>query len=288
MRNYLKRAVGSLAAMSSFTDPAGSKRFKAINDSYITSKPDPQNALDIFQGEWSSKFPPPFSGLQAGAALLFEDARLKWFLDQIGGLQGKTILELGPLEGGHSYMLEQNGADNIVSIEANMRAYLKCLVTKEILHLKRVAFLCGDFLAYLRDPACPQFDAVVASGVLYHMVNPVELISLLTEHCRENLYIWTHYYDKDYVIKNKRQDKFTETKTSNYKGFNHHLHLYLYDRALNWDGFCGGSKPYSHWLSREDILSCLRYFGFPDIQINFEQLDHPNGPCFALFAKRQV
>jgi len=259
---------------------------KTINDNYVTAKPAPQNALDIFQGEWSSKFPHPFAELHAGGALLFEDARLQWFLDHLGHLRDKTLLELGPLEGGHSYMLEQNGAESIVSIEANSRAYLKCLVTKEILNLKHVQFLCGDFLAYLRAPDCPQFHVVVASGVLYHMVNPVELISLLADHCLESLYIWTHYYDKEYVEKNKLHGKFPEVTISDYRGFKHHLHLQLYGHVVNSGGFCGGSEPHSYWLSRNELLDCLQYFGFVDVQINFEQPDHPNGPCFALFAKR--
>src|SRR5581483_6737621 len=33
---------------------------------YIKSAPSPQNALDIFKGQWWSSFPEPFGGLQAG------------------------------------------------------------------------------------------------------------------------------------------------------------------------------------------------------------------------------
>ncbi len=286
IRNYFAPGRNAQATQPSIFNPHGAS--KIINDFYLTTKPDPQNALDIFRGEWSSKFPPPFADLKAGGALLFQDARFQWFLDEIGGVTGKTTLELGPLEGGHSYMLEQSGVERVISVEANTRAYLKCLITKEILKLKRVDFLMGDFLTYLRDPSCPQFDVVIASGVLYHMSNPVELISLLSEHCRESLFIWTHYYDKAYVERNHLEGKFPQTEISNYKGFNHHLYLQLYQQALNLDGFCGGSEPYSYWLTREELLACLKHFGFTDIQINFEQPDHPHGPSFALLAKRSA
>ncbi|HEY9709972.1 MAG TPA: hypothetical protein V6D48_17330, partial [Oculatellaceae cyanobacterium] len=121
-----------------------------ILDKYVTSVPSPQNAFDIFKGEWSSKLPEPFAALQAGSAPLFEDPRIDWCNAQFGGFEGKTVLELGPLEAGHTYMIERLGAGEIVSIEANTRAYLKCLIVKELLELKHTRFLCGDFVEYLR------------------------------------------------------------------------------------------------------------------------------------------
>ena len=101
-----------------------------VLDLYVNAAPDPQHALNIFRGEWLSKLPPPFAELQAGSNLLFEDARLEWGLDMLGGVQSKTVLELGPMEAGHTYMLEHRGAASIISIEANTRAYLKCLIIK--------------------------------------------------------------------------------------------------------------------------------------------------------------
>jgi hypothetical protein len=52
-------------------------------------------------------------------------------------------------------------------------------------------------------------------------------------------------------------------------------------------GFCGGSSRFSNWMSREDIMSCLSYFGLTDIRINFDQPHTPHGPCFALVAMRR-
>lgn len=86
-----------------------------------------------------------------------------------------TVLELGPLEAGHTYMLEKMGARSIVAVEANSRAYLKCLIVKELFELKRAKFLLGDFVAYLKNNT-RHFDLCLASGVLYHMQNPAELL----------------------------------------------------------------------------------------------------------------
>ena len=68
-----------------------------ILDQYIASAPTPQNALDIFKGEWSSSLPKELGNLQAGDSGLFDDARIHWIAEQWGGLDNQTILELGPL-----------------------------------------------------------------------------------------------------------------------------------------------------------------------------------------------
>src|SRR4028119_931287 len=100
----------------------------SILDAYVKSAPSPQHALDIFKGEWASLLPPPYDQYQAGKIPLFHDGRAYWALNEMGGCQGQRVLELGPLEGGHSYVLEQHGAGSVTSIEANTRAYLKCLI----------------------------------------------------------------------------------------------------------------------------------------------------------------
>jgi Methyltransferase domain len=255
-----------------------------ILETYLKAAPSPQNALDIFKGEWSSKMPAS-SDLQAGEAGLFEDARIDWTLAQFGGCAGKQVLELGPLEGGHTYMLEQAGAASITAIESNTRAYLKCLVVKEVLQLKQAQFLCGDFIEFLKANTA-RFDLCIASGVLYHMPNPVELIALAAKVTNQMM-IWTHYYDETILSEIPHYiGKFAPGETAEYEGFQHTLYRQGYGAALDWAGFCGGSESFSHWLSREDIIRCCRHFGFQHVETNFEHPDHPNGPSFAIAVSR--
>ena len=120
-----------------------------LDDKLVTSLPSSQNCLDCFE-EWWSKFPHEFS-LNAGKAELFEDKRLDWAFSKIGKLENLNILELGPLEGGHSYWLEKNlSPKSITSIEANRLCWLKCLITKEVTKLKKTHFLLGDFVSFLK------------------------------------------------------------------------------------------------------------------------------------------
>jgi len=254
-----------------------------ILEQYITEYPSNQNAIDIFKGEWSSEL--PLCELVAGQAKLFDDNRIIWLIKQLNSIENFNILELGPLEGGHSYMLEQAGAESIFSIEANTRAYLKCLIVKEIFDLKTTKFACGDFNKYL-ERANEKYDLVVASGVLYHMKDPVKLIADISG-VTDRVFIWTHYYD-DQVIKNRKDltEKFNGKYQIEYNGFNCELYKQEYLSALGWAGFCGGMNDFSYWMKKEDIISCLKHFGFNDISTEFDDPKHQNGPSFALLATK--
>ena len=261
------------------------RRTANVLDGYVEMPPSDQNALDIFKGEWSSRLPGIWQELQAGTITLFDDSRILWAADQLGGFNGKRVLELGPLEAGHSYMLETLGADSVIAIEASKRAYLKCLIIKEVVGLKRCRFVLGDFVAFLRE-AQVAFDVCLASGVLYHMREPSELIYLMSK-ASNKLFLWTHFYDEKVIgSKPNLARKFSTPVRNSYQGFDHVLHKYFYGDAHNWAGFCGGTAAYSYWMSRQDILDCLRFFGFQDLRVAFDEPDHPNGPAFCVAALR--
>ncbi|HEY1683391.1 MAG TPA: class I SAM-dependent methyltransferase [Tepidisphaeraceae bacterium] len=257
----------------------------SILDAYVRTAPSPQNAIDIFKGEWSSKLPPPYNNLSAGGIPLFQDGRIAWALGQLGGVEGQNVLELGPLEGGHSYMLERNGAASILSIEANSRAYLKCLITKELLNLQRARFVCGDFIAYLENTN-QRFDFILAAGVLYHMKDPARLLQLIAQHT-DRAYIWTHHY-LDSVISNSAllRRKFTTATPHDVDGVTITHHRQEYGDTLDAKTFCGGSNEYSYWLEKDDILAVLKKFGFAKFELAHDQLDHPHGPAISIVAKK--
>jgi hypothetical protein len=257
-----------------------------ILDTYILSEPRNQNVLDIFKGEWSSRLPDSFGlATKPGTARLFEDARVVWAEQVFGNFSNLKILELGPLEGGHSYMFQSRNVNKVISIEANTRAFLKCLCIKEILNLDRVEFKLGDFMPFLEEDKS-KYDMVFASGVLYHMEEPIRLLKLISK-VSDRLFIWTHYYDKG-IISNRVElrHKFDPVSSFQYDGISYEYATHSYKDALAWEGFCGGPKKISIWLTRDSIIKALRQFGFADIQFNFEHLDHPNGPAFAICAKK--
>ena len=256
-----------------------------ILDAYIKSVPSDQNILDLFDNEWSSFIPGEGRVARPGNARLFEDGRITWMNEALGDLAGLDILELGPLEGGHSTMLEQAGAKSVVAVEANTRAFLKCLCVKELFRLQRTRFLLGDFVEYL-ERSTEHFDLVLASGVLYHMMDPARLLALMAK-VSDRLMVWTHYYD-DALIKSNPglARKFGRPRTELRDGVELLMADQSYLDSLKWKGFCGGSSTGSVWLGRDSILDYLRSLGFEKIDIAFETPTHPNGPAFAVCARR--
>jgi hypothetical protein len=257
-----------------------------ILDAYVLTEPNNQNVLDIFKGQWSSRLPDNFGLVtQPGTARLFEDDRVAWAEQTLGNFSNWKILELGPLEGGHSYMFQSRNANKVISIEANTRAFLKCLCIKEILKLDRVEFKLGDFMSFLENDNS-KYSMVFASGVLYHMEEPIRLLKLISR-VSDRLFIWTHYYDQGIILnREKLRHKFSPVSSFEYDGVSYEYSTQSYKDSLAWLGFCGGPKPVSKWLTRDSIIKALTQFGFADIQINFDHLDHQNGPAFAICAKK--
>lgn len=259
----------------------------AILDQYVLAEPTDQNIVDIFANEWSSRFPASSDLVtRPGAAGLFEDERVLWAQEKLGSFEGRQILELGPLEGGHSYMFQQAGAERVIAIEANTRAFLKCLCVKEIFDLDRVEFKLGDFMSYL-EKADLSYDMVFASGVLYHMEDPLLLLDLMSR-VSDRLFLWTHYYDAEPLL--SREDyanKFEPVQTAEHQGFRYEYSTQSYQHALDWSGFCGGPKTVSKWLTRESIEGALRHLGYTSLHVAFDERDHPNGPSFAICAVRE-
>ena len=241
--------------------------------------------LDIFEGEWASRFPPPFEALNAGSIPLFQDSRVHWMFQELGGIGGFRVLELGPLEAGHSYMLDRSGAAAVLSIEANRRAFLKCLIAKEILGMPSVNFVLGDFREFLAATG-DRWDLCMASGVLYHMREPVHLLRDIATHT-DRLFLWTHYYDESVVRKNPNLSRRFRGHMAGQTGtLSYTLHRLNYLEALQAKRFCGGNAHYSHWLTRDAILDALRHFGFQKLSIGQDLPDHLHGPCFCVLATR--
>lgn len=231
--------------------------------------------------------PASLAGAEAGDAALFEDPRLDWAVKNLSAMgfemEKCTVLELGPLEGGHTYGLARAGAKSVTAVEAHAEAFLKCLVLKEILSIERVNFLYGDAVAFLRSIG-HTYDIGFASGFLYHMENPVEVLELL---CRRTnaIFLWTVYWDEAFSL--LHPDRLAGTAgvlESVHSGFRHTLHRHDYGEGLNYGRFWGGPNSFSNWMEKDQILGALRHFGFSRQTVELES--NPNGSALRLVAAR--
>lgn len=256
---------------------------KALDDRYDMRVARPENAIDLFEGEWSGALPnlPP-----NGKPAFYTDQRIDFFERACGGYTGKSVLELGPLEASHTYMLQKKGAASITSIEANTRAYFKCLIVKNNYRLDKAQFLLGDFLKYL-DEEPRRFDAIVASGVLYHMSDPVALIEAM---CRsaDAIGIWSHYYDHDIISRHPvYAGRFAAPETIQHRGVPVTMSRQTYvQQVLDWKGFCGGAERVTRWVEKASLLRLFDALGF-DVEIGKDDPAHVNGPALTFVARKR-
>jgi SAM-dependent methyltransferase len=244
--------------------------------------PGHQAALDLYAGAWATAMPEG-SGLQAGEREHFNDVRVPWAAKILGGLSGKTILELGPYEAYNTHQFETMGAASVVAIENSRDNFLKCLIIKNVLGL-RATFLYGDMLRYLHE-AEVRFDICWASGVLYHMSNPTRLLEGLAR-ISNTLFIWTHYIhpsraDDPGVYSFLEPEK---NRTLEVGGKEITLHHRNYHEIGS--NFSGGPESYSYWMTQEDILHVLATLGFTHINMGVDNPKHaPGAACFFLASK---
>ena len=256
------------------------------NSLYSAAVPADEIALSLFEGEWVSKLP----GLSHGgeANLFAEDERPQWMGQAAGGIQDKHILELGPLEGGHSFQLEQLGA-RVTAIEGNALAFQRCLIVKNLYDL-RTKFLHGDFVKYLRATE-ERFDIVFASGVLYHMKEPVQVIRQM---CRvaDQVFVWSQYFDEKIVQGDPKLRRSFASGRIQVESIGK-IQICGYERRYNsgWltyfqPGFCGGPDTSTYWLTLDGIRQCFDACGFEITKQKTAISAH--GPHVTLMARRRA
>ena len=104
-----------------------------------------------------------------------DDTRIKYmtyFLD----VRDQRVLEIGPLEGHHSVILEKMGVRENIALESRADNLRKCNRIKDKYRLDRTRFLQHDLERLYRgeDQAqfSGQFDLVFCLGILYHVPEP--------------------------------------------------------------------------------------------------------------------
>jgi 2-polyprenyl-3-methyl-5-hydroxy-6-metoxy-1,4-benzoquinol methylase len=119
------------------------------------------------------------------------DIRTHLVLDAVGGsLAGRTVVDLGCLEGGFTLAFAGHGARHALGIEARQVSVRRCELARALLGYDNAEFVCGDIKDELanRDP----FDVVFAAGILYHVGDPAEMVRTMRRACSGVALIDTH------------------------------------------------------------------------------------------------
>ena len=195
------------------------------------------------------------------------DARFDLFTSVAGPLSGKRLLELGPLEGGMTLRLAQEGA-SVVAVEGRESNYERCLFIKETFALDSVEFILGDVRA-LDAGSLGRFDAVFNVGVLYHLDEPWNLLAALRD-LSSHMFVWTH------CASEKKARHTVDVMGKQLKGM-------WYKERHTKDRLSGLQKR-SFWPSRNALDEMLVLTGWTDVRwLQYVPDSHP-GPSGCLWA----
>lgn len=187
------------------------------------------------------------------------DHRLQRFL-QLAPEPGR-ILELGCLEGGHSFALSK-WATEVVAIDSRSDNLKKARWIQTLLDVPNVQFVQANLETSALTP-WGRFDWVFNVGLLYHLPEPWRLLQQIAE-VAPRMFLWTHV-SPEHKARQRR---------NGYRGTVYREH----GVADPLSGMSGDS----FWPTLEELRRMLQDAGFDAVQLLDEEQSHPHGPAVTL------
>lgn len=193
-----------------------------------------------------------------------DDARIEQFFSAFP--RARSILELGSLEGGHTFLLAGRPGAKVVGVEARPINVRKAEFVKRVLRVRNIRFETAD-LESVPLAIFGRFDAIFCSGLLYHLSKPRALIDQFAI-AAQGVFIWTHYAPVEKA----------DTESEGLKG--------MWYKEQGLEDPLSGTHARSFWLTLDSLTNALKHAGFSKINIIDDDLWHPTGPSVTLAAKR--
>jgi SAM-dependent methyltransferase len=194
-----------------------------------------------------------------GDAELVDDGRIAGFFDVFPDC--RTVLELGCLEGAHSFSLARRVA-RVTAIEGRAANLEKAQLVQRLLGVENVTFLEAD--VERADLDLGRFDALFCVGLLYHLQRPWLLLDRFPAWS-DRVFLQTHFAD---AAKEERDG----------------LPGRSYAEFGSRDPLSGLSQT-SFWLTLPALTGRLEQNGYRVDELD-RDLTHPHGPIVTLAAER--
>jgi Methyltransferase domain len=213
------------------------------------------------RGPWITQF--VIEGVATGGNYqVTSDRRVQQFFERFPNV--RTILELGSLEGGHTFTLARHKCiERVLAVEARAGNIDRAKFIGSLLGVSNVQFKQAN-LEQLELLSLGYFDVIFCCGLLYHLPEPWKLVSQapLVAPC---LFIWTVYANEDEA-------------TIEINGLRGREHI-----ESGLDEPLSGLSPKSIWLTLPSLLELLKRSGYRNIEV-LEKQENPNGPAVSLAA----
>ena len=178
--------------------------------------------------------------------------------------EAETILELGALEGAHTFMLAQHpGVKRVLGIEGRAANMRKALFLKELLRVPNADFVQANLET---DPiSFGTFDAVICCALLHHLPRPWKLIEQLAS-VAPKLFLWVMCAD----------DASADVTVDGFRGRN--------QTEGGLEDALSGLSSHSFWLTLGSLVEALTKSGYDRIEIIHNDLTNPLGRAVTLGA----
>jgi hypothetical protein len=191
------------------------------------------------------------------------DERLERFFRYVPNVE--TILELGSLEGAHSFILAQHpGVKRVVALEGREANLRKARFIQELLRIDHVEFAQAN-LEHADLRGFGEFDAAFCCGLLYHLPEPWRLIEQLSA-IAPVLFLWTQY-----AAENEARDLGN--------GLRGKTHV-----EGGADEPLSGMSATATWLTLDSLRDLLVRSGYGNVEVIYDDHGHANGPAVTIGA----
>jgi SAM-dependent methyltransferase len=193
------------------------------------------------------------------------DVRVERFFQQAP--HPETILELGSLEGAHSFMLAQRpGVQRVVALEGRDANLRKARFVQSLFQISNVEFAQAN-IEHADLGAFGKFDAIFCCGLLYHLPEPWRLIQQCAS-VAPLLFIWTQY----------SSEKEARDLGNGLRGKTH--------IEGGPDEPLSGMSATATWLTLDSLRDLLVRSGYGTVKIIHDDPTHVNGPAVTIGAMR--
>lgn len=185
-----------------------------------------------------------------------------------GDYYGKSIVDLGCLEGGYTVEFAKMGMIS-TGIEVRSSNIYNCKIVESEFSLGNLRFIQDDAWNLERYGV---YDVVYCSGLLYHLDRPLSFLKMISRCARDAVIIHTHF------TPNFDSEVFRLSSLVESEGLSGRWYLeHDIDDVEELDRFrwTSWSNKKSFWLERKSILQAINDVGFNIVMEQFDWLE-PN------------
>lgn len=214
------------------------------------------------------RFGQPASATKRNGPSTIPDRRIV-MLNERFNLKELTVLELGCFEGIHTTALA-GFARHVTACDSRVANVAKTAVRCAMFQVPVILFV-WDVEKPLPPGQDANCDVLHHVGVLYHLLDPVSHLRMISPYVRRGIMLDTHYATPESATESYEVDGRT----------------YAYRRYREGglaDPF-SGMYPAARWLLLADLVALLKELGFPIVDV-VEDRQERNGPRCLIVAER--